>query len=1163
MSALPDLPDLPTQAHYLAQQYGVTIPIAAQAEVFLRAVWGAMPAGALVGLVGADEYTKQTVTGSQLKATSTPEWMWWGRDELAPLLEWAEAHNNKRFLLNLGQGSVYWNAAARKEDVLHRYHGRGGLNELTYITSFFCDLDAGKRGYSLKEGVQTLLSLPLTPSCILFSGGGLQAVHLLREVWPVPNEAAAREYKDYSLALYRPTFERAGLKLDTSVHEASREMRLPGFVNKKPGRDTFARIIYWHPEITYTPDEIRAKVTLPPPKPKLATTLPLRETPAGMYPVSHDFIHYLIDQNTPVERHPTLLRLALQAARAGIPQASFVERARPIAMKWFAATSEEHRAYDELDKAALWAYTRTGEAGEEALELSLANWLITLAEDGFKQADPVTQELHRNKPVTLPPRTPPAAIRSRDDLGDSDDSDPKQSLEAVRAEQASTLRQYQETKRRGLGTYLLMRTSPGAGKTYLTLKAAERYAKEAKATGDGQGKVAMLTLFKDPESGGDSWQKRIHEHGGDPSLYKYMVARNGVPESAGYCSHHKQAERIANKGYVVTATLCTRCPDETECKLKWYRSQFLKAQSAPILLGRHQHGMIQELMQQRDFIIFDESPLEIISTPIIVKLDDLIWTGDHKFHEMQSPKETELLRQWVKAIHDVCALNLSIDAHSYPTHDHVKLGGRWFFDRLAHELGVPALEQITKLSLGMVREITKSTLPGVSLEQVEAMPLNWILATWRVFSYEYRHYYTKQITRWNSRLIVWANELRVYPMDAFSFKQKTKIVITDATGLPHLYGKAFVYPKEIDGETTQLPRQGHVYEGKLTPKSQIIQFTGADHSKKSLRWDKPVNAKTEKIVLMTSAKGELVFDASELAPDPEGLTRIKALIIELAKQHNGSLLIVSYIEFAKQLREWNMQHSILPKDNIQHYRSLRGKNDFKDLNAVLLIGTPRIPKMDLLALAQVWYWNDALPIDDTPMLRIEPYPDYLDPEDGQPRGYQYIGFADARVNALYVGLIAAEMRQCYERIRPNASVNPETGEHIEKHVYLASGFPCADHVDVLMQWATWWVDLTGRNYYQAKLAANELIYPDEYIKHVREKTGCAYNTAKSSFERVRKPYFVEGKARTIDQKKPQKQIVLDWLAEQPERAKLSSRAIKKLIDVNLEAIQKALKEFTG
>ena len=417
-------------------------------------------------------------------------------------------------------------------------------------------------------------------------------------------------------------------------------------------------------------------------------------------------------------------------------------------------------------------------------------------------------------------------------------------------------------------------------------------------------------------------------------------------------------------------------------------------------------------------------------------------------------------------------------------------------------------------------------------------------------------------SRWNSRLIVWANELRIYPMNAFSFKQSTKIVITDATGLPHLYGKTFVYPKEKGGEKITLPRAGDVYEGKLTPKSVITQFTGADHSKKSLRWDKPINKKTERIMLMTTDKGEIAFDVDELAPDPDGLARIKSLIIELNNQHNGSLLVVSYMEFVQKLREWNKQYKLLPEEQIQWYRALRGKNDYKNLNAVLLIGTPRIPKMDLLTLAQVWYWDDKYPIDDTPLLRVEAYPDYLDPEDGKPRGYQYIGFADERVNALYIGLIAAEMRQCYERIRPNASLDAE-GNHIEKHVYIASGFPCSDHVDVLMSWASWWVDLVGRNFYANKLAAGEIIYPDKCIKHIREKTGCAYNTAKDSFERVRKSFLNTGKAQSVDRKKPQKQIVLDWLAQDPIRAKLSSRVIAKELGVRQPTVVEALREFRG
>lgn len=1149
MSALPDLPDLATQAHILAQQHGINIPVSAQAEVFLRAVWGAMPTGSLVGLVGADEYTKQ----GQIRTTSTPEWIWWGED-LLPLLEWAETHNNKRFLLN-DRGSIYWNAAARKQEVLGRYHGRGGLDELTHITSFFCDLDTNKRGYELNEGVRTLLSLPLSPSGIIFSGGGLQAVHILREPWAIPNEAAAREYNDYSRALYRPTFERAGLKLDTSVHDAAREMRLPGYVNRKPGRDTFARIIYWHPEIVYTPAEIRARVTLPPPKPKLVSSvLPATLNPTGTYSVSQDFIYYLIEGNKPQDRHPVIVSLALQAVRSGMPAQVFIERAHDNVLGWFQATNEAHRI-TELEQITQWAYTRDLE--QDTQELPFANWLITVGDRGFEKASETEQVLYRDKTIIVPAQSAqpvtPATV---------EDSDPAQSLQAVRLEQSDLIDRYIAGKVRGMGTYLLLRTSPGAGKTYATLRAAEQYARAALERNEAHGQVAMLTLFKDKEH---EWQGRVIEHGGNPSLYGYIVARNGDPSSAGYCALHAQAEQVASKHYNVVATLCARCPLKTQCDAKWYLAQFPASEKYPILLGRHQHGVIQELMKHRKLVIFDESPLDIVAGAIKLVLTDIALPEISVFMLDQYPEQIALLKAWVKAVHDVVALNTALQAKQYPTSEHVRLGGRWLFERLEHVMsannpGETSLAQVAELDLHFIQEASKGKLNDTSPDAIAALPKNWLVHTYLIFRHEYQHHYAAGHTRWNSRLIPWANELRVYPMTGFNFQQQTKVLITDATGLPELYGKAFTYVKQSEGIQTTKPRQALVYEGKLEPKSQVIQYTGSDHAKTSLHTKKPGTAKTEKIVLATT-NGEIEFDPEEFAPDPDTIQRLKVLITELVKKHTGSLLIVTYLEFANQLRKWNENAGLLPPEHIEHYRNLRGKNDFKGLEAVLLIGTPRIPHMDLLALAQVWYWQDALPIDETAIERQEVYQGYISPEDGKGRGYRYIGFADQRVNSLYLGMIAAEMRQCYERVRPNASVNPETGEHIEKHVYLASAFPCADHVDLLMNWATWWVDHVGLAYYDSQFGQNQPVFQDDYIKHVMNKTKCVYNTAKASFKRISAQKTQAGKVIEGQKEITPKEKVMRWLAEQPERVKLSGTQIARELQVRKATALEALKEF--
>jgi hypothetical protein len=565
-------------------------------------------------------------------------------------------------------------------------------------------------------------------------------------------------------------------------------------------------------------------------------------------------------------------------------------------------------------------------------------------------------------------------------------------------------------------------------------------------------------------------------------------------------------------------------------------------------------------MKHRELVIFDESPLDIVAGAIKLALTDIALPEISVFVLDQYPTEIALLKAWVKAVHDVVALNTALQPKQYPTSEHVRLGGRWLFERLEHELNPARLAQVAELDLHFIQEVSKGKLNDTSPDAVAALPKNWLVHTYLIFRHEYHQHYKTENTRWNSRLIPWANELRVYPMTGFNFQQQTKVLITDATGLPELYGKAFTYVKQSDGIQTTKPRQALVYEGKLEPKSQVIQYTGSDHAKTSLHTKKPGTAKTEKIVLATT-NGEIEFDPEEFAPDPDTIQRLKVLITELVKKHEGSLLIVTYLEFANQLRKWNEAVGLLPPEHIEHYRNLRGKNDFKGLEAVLLIGTPRIPHMDLLALAQVWHWQDALPIDETAIERQEVYQGYVSPEDGKGRGYRYIGFADQRVNSLYLGMIAAEMRQCYERVRPNASVNPETGEHIEKHVYLASAFPCADHVDLLMNWATWWVDHVGLAYYDSQFGQSLPVFQDDYIKHLTSKTKCSWDTAKRSYLRISAQKTQAGKVIEGQKEITPKEKVMRWLAEKPEHSKMSSRAIAKELKIRLLTVQEALKEF--
>jgi hypothetical protein len=281
------------QAERLAHQHGVRLPLADQPAAFLRTAWQAMPAGQLVGLMADDEYFQ----AQTWQIVTSPKWSFWP-EGLDHLLGWAHAKNAASYH-NAGRGGIYWHAASRKNAVLGRYGARGGLDDLLAITAFFADLDVAKRGYDLERALAALLAMPLPPTFVVFSGGGLQAVHVLSEPWAVTNREAAKEYKAYSLALYRSVFERTGLVLDSAVAEASRMMRSPGFANRKTEYTTspVARIVY-HGSTLYSVDAIKTRVQLPQNTPETRARLfaPLGIQAKETYQVGQEFIHYLVDR---------------------------------------------------------------------------------------------------------------------------------------------------------------------------------------------------------------------------------------------------------------------------------------------------------------------------------------------------------------------------------------------------------------------------------------------------------------------------------------------------------------------------------------------------------------------------------------------------------------------------------------------------------------------------------------------------------------------------------------------------------------------------------------------------------------------------------------------------------------------------------------------------
>jgi len=1099
--------DYVNEARALAEAHGIKVSLEDQPGYFLRQVWGALPGDSLPGLVVETSFYHEE--DQTWKPTVAPAWVW-AKDaqagQISASLTWAKAVNRAVHPIP-GRGGVFWHGAGRKPEKilspLAKKGTRGGLDDLTWVGAFWCDLDCASHGYTLTQGLEVLLKLPLKPSFVVFSGGGLQAVHVLSEPWSVGNYAAALEYKDYSLALYRETFQQSGLVLDESVHEAARMMRLPGFVNQKPSRGgAEARIIYEDPEARYSlsaivavaGDRVRARVSDAPSDVALTPTSertgenPQNPNPTGIYAVTRHFVAHLVEGQRPAEtegRHAVVLRLALESVQAGIPRDQF-QRGMLRQLGIWASTGSFERSFErsELERISLWAYERSKDRLESPASLPLVElypvrWdedkstfvLITgdegkgSSEGSSGNATELDPSLLDTLTVTLEPE------------GDAPTSAPPTfGIEEIRQAQGMTVREYLKSKHADIGTYLLLRSAPGVGKSHLIIQVAEEIATapEWKAAQRGRGKVAILSMFALSE---DNWREWVRGFGGNPARYMYFVARNGDPKSAGYCALKALADGVAQKRYHVGEVLCGKCPYKQECQSKWYLAQMKKAEKYPILLLRHQQGVVESLVHYRRFIFIDESPLGVVGEALQIGAEQLELNHVPVFLQDQHGSTVTALARLLSALQAMAQGTQPPKIQHYTDPQYIQFGGHALYARLMEMMGGAGIfEQALDAPEEVVKALTGAHLLELTPDSVSKLPLNYLGDLLSILRYEYHIRYKSGAQRWNSRIALWCGKLRLYPMRPFSFSRRTKVVVADATG------DASLYPYALADEEGR-PRAGYVYEAAPTPQSVITQYTGTNNSRRAL--DAPGK------ISIQSISGE-TYETESWEADNGTVTRVKALIEGLAEQHKGSLLVVAHMRLAQKLRAWD-KLPILPSQ-VNWFGNLRGKNDYKTLQAVLVVGRQRLPDLELQASAKAWFWRDEIALDDAPLTRVEGYQGYVDGE-GKRRGWRYRGYKDSRLNAYWLHSQQAETRQCYERIRPDTSFNLN-GIPVRKFVYLASAVPAAPHVDQLVPWLAEDSYRLAREMLREYRLSGTEFSQSEAVKRLAERTGKTERTCR-------------------------------------------------------------------
>ncbi len=145
---------------------------------------------------------------------------------------------------------------------LHPQTGRAGAEKVSAIPGLWIEIDVKGPGHTkenlpptMQDARRILEALPLKPTILISSGGGIHAYYLFREPWIFEGKDEWREAAKLSsrfqstLQAQASTF---GWEID-STPDLARVLRLPRTFNRKLEQPRPVELIEWHPECRYNP----------------------------------------------------------------------------------------------------------------------------------------------------------------------------------------------------------------------------------------------------------------------------------------------------------------------------------------------------------------------------------------------------------------------------------------------------------------------------------------------------------------------------------------------------------------------------------------------------------------------------------------------------------------------------------------------------------------------------------------------------------------------------------------------------------------------------------------------------------------------------------------------------------------------------------------------
>ena len=222
--------------------------------------------------------------------------------------------------------------------------------------------------------------------------------------------------------------------------------------------------------------------------------------------------------------------------------------------------------------------------------------------------------------------------------------------------------------------------------------------------------------------------------------------------------------------------------------------------------------------------------------------------------------------------------------------------------------------------------------------------------------------------------------LEVYSMEQVKISSNTPIIVADATAImPELY-------------ETALGRALEIYEPPIyNPNTEVVAVHGSDWTISSIERQLG-QILHQRVTTIEDASGKTVslehlWNNSTLSENILVRAYMDAIMGYAIKHREGGLLVVLHKRIRPIIEP--MIRAKLPRHKIAfaHYGAVRGSNQWKDFEAVMLIGTPRIPYKSLWRRIQAWAYMRG--IRETIPLELAYLPA---PYDGTDQGHTHITF---------------------------------------------------------------------------------------------------------------------------------------------------------------------------